>query len=279
MFALAFCLSGACLAQTDVTPLTRYESKYYIIETNLPIARAEFIGTVMDATGKEYDRLFQGFTGVVREKQRVRVFAEREQYVAELERVSYAGNVEFTGGLFNGADGIVYTFEQDRLGNALRHECFHQFAAKVIGGRLPPWANEGLAEYFEDGTFIQGPDRLRVGDVPAWRGRVLREAWDQGLLLDVNKLLTLSGHAWIDNMSGPVASVQYSQAWALCHLMIHADGGRYAGYFDKFLGDIDKGADGELAFKKAFGPDVAPLQVRYDAYLDDIINGRIVRRE
>lgn len=266
------------VAPDEAPALTRYESKFYIIHTNLPIQRAEMIGSVMDATGKEYDRLFKGFAGVVRQKPEVKVFATKEQYVAALKRAAFGGNFEFSGGVFNPTDEIVYIYDGKNLESGLRHECFHQFAHKVIGGRLPLWVNEGLAEYFADGVFIKGPNQLRVGDVPAFRRDVLRNAKEKGLLLSVKKLLTIGGHEWWENMSGPRGSVQYSQSLALCHLMIHADGGQYAGHFDKFLREIDKGNDGGSSFEKAFGRDITPLQARYDAYLDDIINGRIVRR-
>ena len=137
-----------------------YESQYYVIETELPVDRAKLIGRVMDATGKEYARRFLGFRGSVRQKPKVRVFLDRDRYVAALARACGEPNVN-TRGYYCGVDGIVYTYEGDGLEQILKHECFHQFAERTIGGRLPRWTHEGLAQYFEEGIFDAKTGRLK----------------------------------------------------------------------------------------------------------------------
>jgi hypothetical protein len=72
-------------------------------------------------------------------------------------------------------------------------------------------------------------------------------------------------------MGSERGSVQYTQAWALCHFLIHGDGGRYKTLFEKYLKEIDRHLDGESAFKKVFGADLKPLQAKYDAYIDQLI--------
>lgn len=257
-------------APPSTTKAIVQESKYYAIETDLPTERAAWVGRLMDAAGAEYDRRFKGFRGTIRQKLRVRVFATKESYLAALGRTTDASNAEFTAGLFNGADGIVYTYDAPDLEKTLKHECFHQFVHHVVGGRLPVWANEGLAEYFEEGQFDVRTGRLTLGAVPANRVGMLQAAKAQNNLLPVSYILKMSSAMWHENMSTPLGSLQYAQAWALCHFLVHAEGGKYASYFDKYLRELDQGLDGETAFSKVFGADLQPLEVKYSQYIDSL---------
>ena len=47
--------------------------------------------------------------------------------------------------------------------HTVQHEGFHQFAHAVIGGDIPTWLNEGLAEYFGEALFTGGRVRPRRG--------------------------------------------------------------------------------------------------------------------
>ncbi len=245
------------------------ESRYYIIETDLTPERAAFVGKVMDATGKAYHGMFRGFRGAVREKLRVRVYATKEGYLAAFAR-GCGEPMENARGVYCHGDRSVYTYDGDGLETVLKHECLHQFVAHVIGGRLPTWTNEGLAEYFEEGTIDEGSGNLRLGRVPAWRLTVLRAAKKQGEWIPVGRLLTIGGREWSETLRRGSAWVQYSEAWLLCHFLIHGDGGAYTKMFDRYLGLVDEAVGGEAAFKRVFGSDVAPLERKLGAYLDGL---------
>lgn len=88
--------------------------------------------------------------------------------------------------------------------------------------------------------------------------------------MPVAELIHLDGPQWNDNIADRSASQQYLQAWALCHFLIHAEGGKYRGFFDQFLRHLDQGLDPDSAFKRAFGENLAPLHDKYTAYLSDL---------
>ena len=267
------CFGLAAGAQA-ASPLTIHETSYYIIESDLPKERAEHIGRLMDATGKEYDRRFQGFRGVIRSKPRVRVFARPEDFMTAFDRGSDAERLaKHARGLFHHSDQVVYTFDGPGVENTLKHECFHQFVGMVVGGRLPSWANEGLAEYFAEGEFDETSDRLLLGAVPKWRVRALQTAMQDAKLIPVSDLIRLDPQDWNDNLTNRSGALQYLQAWALCHFLIHAEEGKYRPHFDQFLRHLDQGLDDDSAFKRAFGEDVAPLQTKYTAYLEALQSG------
>ncbi len=246
--------------------LTRYEFKYYRVETDLRAAQAKFIGTVMDATGKEYDRRFKGFRGSVRDKPLVRVFATKDQFLNAFARSCGEPNIH-SAGIYCGRDGVVYAFQQAGLAQLLMHECFHQFVHRVISNPLPSWLNEGLAEYFGEGVFDRKSQRLGLGAVPAWRIELLNNARSQRALLPLDKLMRLTYREWSDNMADDRGPIQYSQSWLLCHFLIHGDGGKYQDMFDKFLHRIDDGLDWDTAFKRIFGTDTQALERSLATYL------------
>ncbi len=263
----AFCVFALTFVTASSGNLRVYESKYYIIETELSADRAAFIGKVMDTTGKEYFRRFKGFQGLVRRKPKVRVYADKDGYIAALARACGERNTH-TRGYYCGLDEIVYTYEGDGLERALKHECFHQFAEQTVGGRLPRWTHEGLAQYFEEGIFDADSGRLRLGAIPAWRLAVLREAQEKNALLPVDRLLHMQSSEWRDNMRDHGGLVQYSQVWLLCHFLIHGDGGKYVSLFEEYLSHLDRGLDPDSAFKRVFGADTRPLDKKLHEYLD-----------
>jgi len=251
--------------------LSTYESKYYIVDTDLPADRAKDIGREMDAAGKEYDRRFAGFSRKIQHKLRLKVYSTKERYVDELKRITYGGKNQFTNGRYNPTDETVYTFDGPQLEDVLKHECFHQFAHGVVGGSLPTWVNEGLAAYFEDGAFDDKTGQMRLGEIRPDRVKLLKAAAEGKALASVEQIMKITGSEWMDNMDTPRGSLQYAQAWALCHFLVHGDDGQYQTLFDAYLHEVDKGLDGDTAFKRVFGEDLKPLQTKYDAYVAHLI--------
>lgn len=254
-----------------VAPLATYETPFYVIETDVPKERAAYIGRLMDATGKEYHRRFQGFRGVVRSKPRVKVFARREDFEEAFDRGSDAEQLaKHARGLFHHSDQTVYTFDGPGVESTLKHECFHQFVKLVVGGRLPSWANEGLAEYFAEGEFDETSGRLQLGSVPGWRVRALRQAATAHRLIPVADLIRLAPREWNDRLANGSGSLSYLQAWVLCHFLIHAEEGKYRVFLDRFLRHLDHGVDPETAFQRSFGDEFTPLQAKYSAYIESL---------
>lgn len=270
-FAAISAFMFVAIAESGSSKMATYESSYYTLETNVSLDRAKFIGKVMDAAGKEYYRRFQGFSGTIKTKPKLKIFATREEYVAGMNKVLMSGSAEFTGGLFYPLDGYVYSFESKELEATLKHECFHQFVNTVVGGRLPTWTNEGLAEYFEDGVFDEKSGHMQIGAVHPRRVEWLRAAKEAKALFTVEEMLEIGGQDWHSNMGTARGPLQYAQAWAMCHFLIHGDDGKYLNEFDTYLRHIDRGLDGDTAFKRVFGPDRKALQKRYSAYVDELI--------
>jgi Protein of unknown function (DUF1570) len=80
--------------------------------------------------------------------------------------------------LAQGPRRVVYTFENDRLREDLRHEAAHALLHLAVGD-LPLWLDEGLAEYFENPDSHQGVNPEHMARLPddtkgGWRPDLAR---------------------------------------------------------------------------------------------------------
>ena len=144
---MVFCLIVLLLAQfahaENPPTLPRYETKYYILYTDIPPQKAQEVALRMSKMAEEYHNRTRDFAGVISTKFPFYLYRRYDDYVA-------AGGLKGTAGLFNGSALFAVAGERldDRTWHVIQHEGFHQFAAAVIGGERPMWLNEGLAEYF-----------------------------------------------------------------------------------------------------------------------------------
>ncbi|GAC1465631.1 MAG: hypothetical protein NVSMB9_05420 [Isosphaeraceae bacterium] len=110
--------------------------------------------------------------------------------------------------LAQGPRRFIYTYENDRLDEDLRHEAAHALLHEAVGD-LPLWLDEGLAEYFE------GP-RDRNGLNPEHVARIsddLKSGWKP----DLSRLETLKN---IREMSPR----DYRESWAWVHYLLKEGG-------------------------------------------------------
>lgn len=129
----------------------------------------------------------------------------------------------------------------------IQHEGFHQFVHAVIGGAIPIWVNEGLAEYFGEGVFTG--DGYVMGVVPQQRLARIK-AWIQsGKTISIKGMMKMQHETWNAQMS----LVNYDQAWSMVYFLAHGKGGRYQDEFNKFLKLASRSTNWEEAWNTAFG--------------------------
>ena len=123
--------------------LTTYETPYYFMHTDLSGEAALEAAARMTKMAEEYHARTRDFSGDIREKLDFYLFKNPDDYMA-------AGGKPGSAGFFAG-DRLLAIASNDIDGetwHVVQHEGFHQFAHAVIGGELPIWVNEGLADYF-----------------------------------------------------------------------------------------------------------------------------------
>src|SRR5438045_8678589 len=89
LFTLLFA-SSTCVAE-----MPRYETKYYILYTDVPPEQAQEAALRMSRMAEEYHNRTRDFSGAVRTKFPFYLFQHREDYLA-------AGGLTGTQGMFNG---------------------------------------------------------------------------------------------------------------------------------------------------------------------------------
>ena len=224
--------------------LKRYEGRYYVINTDLvgdDLREAELRMTKM---AEEYKKRCEGFSGTIGHKFPFFLFRNIDDYHA-------AGGMRGTAGVFNPNTDTLMAYAGDKTTaytwNVIQHEGFHQFARAVIGGELPIWVNEGLAEYFGEGLFTG--DGFITGYIPPKRLARVKEAIEQKKFRPIKDMMLMTHADWNRQMSGE----NYDQAWTMVHFLAHADGGKYQGALVKFMRAIATGVRWDTAWLNSFG--------------------------
>ena len=271
LIALAMVFLLACVpAFADDT--RRFRSREYDITTDLPDPIAREVADHMDAIAREYNQRFRAYGKRNAQALRLWVFDTREGYDAFL--AGHGLDASGTGGMFfrtDSASGLA-SFLGDRplesMLETLRHEGLHQVAYQRIGDTIPVWLNEGMAEWFSYALPTRRGFAVGLADPRAVRR--LARACDEGALLPLADLLTMTKPEWNRRVNTGEAGSQYDQAWSVVHFLAHAERGRYQPLLDRLLRAYWMGKNDEQAVNEVFGPDLAPMEAAWHAFLDDL---------
>lgn len=250
--ALVLLLSPWAAGQTTPqgTPLPvrfkTYQTPYYTIYTDLPPAEAQEASVRMTRMAEEYAERTKGFAGRVNQRLPFYLFQSRQDYNGFGGPIGSAGVF-----MIRGADKRLMAYAGEasnpRRWEVIQHEGFHQFADATIG-QLPPWINEGLAEYF--GEAIWTGDGFVTGVLPPERLKLFRARLAERRLLAVRDMMELRQDQW-NFMLSPN---NYHQAWSMTHFLAHGDNGRYQNSYVDFMRAVSRRTPWEKAWLDTFGP-------------------------
>jgi hypothetical protein len=237
-------------------PGPEIKSRHYRILSDLSPEESRVYVQHLDLIFDEYAKRLSSLEQRAPEIPYVMMFAKEQDYLDVL-RNRYGVNGTGSGGMFfitpAGAALAFFTesLPRSRVFHVIQHEGFHQYAHSKFVGQLPPWLNEGLAEYFGEAIVIDG--RLVVGQASIGPVETIKKAIDEGRTIDFLRLLTMTGDEWNANVRGGNAAIQYMQSWSIVQYLSWADGGKYQGRFENYLRLIHAGMPSDRAFVQAFG--------------------------
>jgi hypothetical protein len=236
---LTFIVSTYAIAQQ---PMQRFETKYYILYTDVPRDQALEAAVRMTKMAEEYHTRTRDFSGAVRFKFPFYLYLTREEYNND-------GGREGTDGVFDGEKLRAFGGQKlnNRTWHVIQHEGFHQFAAAVIGGDRPVWINEGLAEYFGEALFTG--DGFISGYIPAWRLKRVKEEIREKKFLPLDRMMKLSLEEW----NAKIAVINYDQAWSMVHFLAHGENGKYQKALAAYMIDLSKNKPANRAWADNFG--------------------------
>jgi tetratricopeptide (TPR) repeat protein len=174
---------------------------------------------------------------------------------------------EWVAGYFQPGEDINYITltterEQDETFRTIFHEYVHFLVDNTLGkSRVPPWFNEGLAEYYEQFS-IENDQKVTLGSLNQ----------NALMLLETTKLIPLETFFDIDYHSlhqqgGHGASIFYAQSWAMMHYLIQGNKGKRNPQMAAFLGLLARGTKTREAFQQAFQTDYAAMDVELKKYV------------
>ncbi|MCG3178871.1 MAG: hypothetical protein BIFFINMI_01201 [Phycisphaerae bacterium] len=230
--------------------MVQYTSKYYTIYTDLENKDDIREAVIrMTAMAEEYAKRTRNFGGAIRERLPFYLYSDEKDYRA-------AGGPAGSWGVFisDRAGSRLMAIAGERTTNStwrlVQHEGFHQYAFHVIRGRIPPWANEGLAEYFAEGLFTG--DGFVVGAVSPQRLAALKVLIKAGKTRRLEDVMKLTPEEWSQQVAAGEAELNYLQSWSVVHFLVHADNGKYCAAFEGLIKDISAGRDWKISFRKQF---------------------------
>jgi len=245
-------------AQQRITwePGAEARSKHYRILSDLEPEDTKLYAAHLDLLYEEYSRRLASLPPRAPEIPNVLMFARESDYLAVL-RSRYGVNATGSGGMFfitpQGAALAFFTesLPRSRVFHVIQHEGFHQFAHSRFVGSLPPWLNEGLAEYFGEAIVVEG--RVIIGQSSTGPVERIKKAIEQNQTIEFLRMLTMTGDEWNANVRAGNAGVQYMQAWSMVQYLSWADNGRYQRAFEGYIQLIHAGSPSDRAFIQAFG--------------------------
>lgn len=242
------------LCMLGLAPLQEYQTRSYVLHTDLDEESARQLAAHLDTTFDAYNELFAAFRSKPIGRMDAYVFATREGYIEFLAR-EFKVDGTGSGGMFvrNGSRRALLSWkgdnDMDRVRSVLQHEGFHQFADALFPA-LPVWANEGFAELFENGVEVDG--RIVVGEVPPDALRRLQQARSADGLVHFDRFFEVDSAEWGSHVRSGQASLNYLQAWALVHFFIYAQDARWRDQFMDFLDRLNRGMKWRQAFRQVF---------------------------
>ena len=144
------------------------------------------------------------------------------------------------GGYTAGDQFVAYWIGDTGTFSVAAHEGWHQFAARNLKGRLPPFLEEGLACLFEQPEWIESLPRFDTTHNPP-RLTALRVAADAGELYALSTLVRMHAGQVVGKHASQIEAF-YAESWAFARFLLEAENGRYRPALTHMIDDAARGA-------------------------------------
>lgn len=250
-------LSGSWWERTDPglgRSLPR--SRFYTIRSDLPAEETKAYADLLDTMHLEYARLMRGLRQRGKAHFNVYMFSSRQDYLDTLRmrfgiRASGSAGMFFTGPRGSGLAFFTEDLPRQRVEHVIRHEGFHQMAHIHFESDLPPWVDEGLAEYFGESVVVGGT--VIEGQMTEHTLRRVKALIEEERVIPFADLLSRDLRAWNALTARGQGAAQYAQASSMVHFLLWGEGGRLSASFSAYLRHLNDGRDSVSAFRMAFG--------------------------
>jgi hypothetical protein len=240
------------------------ETPHYHVTSHVSPRRLLEYGAFLEALYKAYVTVYAP-EAIPPYKMEVHVFNTQHNFMEAAATHGFPVG-SGTGGFFVPGLLSIYAFEvmpqgfSLTLNTVLAHECSHQFLHCTCNGsdHVPTWINEGLAVYFESGTFQNNTFSIQP---PRERIMILKEYYSQ-------LKRTLSPLDFYLDHHGHISGEAYGEVYAMTHFWVFnsCHGGSCShkncglSRFREYWNALKKGEDGNVAFERIFLADMIRTQ-------------------
>ncbi len=230
------------------------EGKYHYLIHDLSPEEEQEVLLRMEAMVDEYIARTRDFSGRLNQKLPFMLFRKPADYYRN-------GGIEGSAGVFTGASLMAIAGEKlnNNTWHTIQHEGFHQFAAAVIGGDMPIWVNEGLAEYF--GEAVYTGDGFVSGAIPRHRLKRVQGLFAKGSFKSVERMMGTTHQQWNRELN----INNYDQAWTMVTFLAHGEDGKYQKAFGRFMIALNKQVPWQKAWQDSFGS-AAGFETKWEAW-------------
>ena len=251
-------------------PARKIVSPNYIIYTTITDPEiVASLGQMMEGALSQYRRMAPA-AAMSGKPMECYVFATRPQWAHFTENRTgpdAAVYLQINRGGYTVHDWFVAYFLGDLATySVVSHEGWHQFCARHMRNRLPPFLEEGLACMFEDIHWNGALPRWNMS-VNSGRLNGLRNALEGGYLLPLEKLISMHAGQIVETDSDRIEGF-YAQNWAFARFLWEAQHRSYQPAIKEMLDDAVHGnlfgADVISPQKEIWNPEAAkPLLEHY----------------
>lgn len=185
--------------------------------------------------------------------------------------------IEWAAGFFQPGEDINYialTADGGESGNfqTIFHEYTHFLVDNSMGrANIPPWLNEGIAEYYEQ-FLIENDQKVTLGASHAANLQILR----RGEFIPFETFFATDYYT-LHKQSKESAQLFYAQSWALVHYLLQGGGAARRALFDRFVEQLLRGTKAKDAFQQAFQIDFAGVETELKKYVaQDVFSATVV---
>jgi tetratricopeptide (TPR) repeat protein len=264
LFALACLLLAAPTASAKDT-WTSVRSPNFLLVGNASDKEIRQVATQLEQFRDVFTRLFPAANFKSPVPTTVVVFKSDSSYKPFKPVVD--GKIDNVAGYFQPGEEVNYiTLTTERNGenpfSVIYHEYTHQLVNNTLRrGAVPPWFNEGLAEYYS--AFEISEDRkVSLGNLIENHLIRLREQ----KLIPLKQLLEVNDYS-LDRNKQEAKWMFYAESWALVHYLILGNEGRRLPQLGKFIDLLAANTPTEKAFTDAFQTDIPSMEKELKDYV------------
>jgi hypothetical protein len=237
----------------------RFASLHYELTTNLPLERALELGLDLERFYHAFFALFGAELGLyeVCTPMKIHVHADRASYPESAgENGRYEPDI----------DTVVVDASRGFQLATLVHEATHQLlfvtAFKERGGHgeIPPWLNEGLAEYVA-ASVVGAPPLVLEPGTPA-----LHHFHAHASSKSAHDLARVLAFSTSDYQSSDDPALKYAQSYTLVHFLLHGEERRHRAGFLDYLRLVYAGRGSSTDLKKCLDVDWKKLARAWSEY-------------